>query len=87
MSCGTETYRAPEIEFKEDDDSYYSQPSDIFSMGVLLFIMYTMRPPFYQCSDKDNYYKLIVNNYTGLFWKTYGEFIGQDESLFFPEEF
>lgn len=39
---GTEGYMAPEVQLK----NYDGKKADIFSCGVILFIMYTATPPF-----------------------------------------
>lgn len=52
---GTEGYMAPEIQTK----NYQGAKADIFSCGVILFIMFTASPPFERSVPNDPYYKLI----------------------------
>ena len=52
---GTEGYMAPEIQTK----NYEGAKADIFSCGVILFIMCTASPPFERSVPNDPYYKLI----------------------------
>jgi serine/threonine protein kinase len=52
---GTEGYMAPEIQTKQ----YIGSRVDIFSAGVILFIMYTGTPPFEKTTATDSYYRLI----------------------------
>lgn len=46
---------APEIQTKQ----YIGSRVDIFSAGVILFIMYTGTPPFEKTTATDSYYRLI----------------------------
>jgi serine/threonine protein kinase len=56
--CGTVAYMAPEVAGKAK--TYKGPPADIFSCGVLLFMMHTAVEPFYQSNDK--WHKQIMNN-------------------------
>ena len=49
---GTEGYKAPEI--VERTGNYDGRAVDIFSMGVILFIMLTRSPPFGDDASKKN---------------------------------
>jgi serine/threonine protein kinase len=61
---GTEGYMAPEIQTK----NYEGAKADIFSCGVILFIMYTASPPFERSVPGDPYYKLIKDKNHTAFW-------------------
>lgn len=63
---GTEVYMAPEIHQK---NGYHSQTTDIFALGVLLFVLVTGVMPFVKATPNDCHYKLITHNKFGLFWK------------------
>lgn len=66
---GTEGYMAPEIQSKD----YVGTCVDIFSAGVILFIMYTGTPPFEKTTPNDSYYRLIKErNYT-TFWNAHSK--------------
>ena len=65
---GTETYIAPEIENKRSDETYKGQQADIFSLGVLLWIMHFARPPFTSSSNNDRMYPLLQRK-PEIFWK------------------
>jgi serine/threonine protein kinase len=57
-SCvGTSGYRAPEIY----TGKYEGLPADMFSIGVILFVMYTRTVPFATASPNDRQYSLIKN--------------------------
>ena len=49
---GTEGYKAPEI--VEKKGKYDGRAADVFSMGVILFIMLTKTPPFGGDASKKN---------------------------------
>ena len=64
---GTLSYAAPEILSKK---TYYGLFADIFSCGVILFILVTGKLPFELAVMHDPFYKyFIVNDYEG-FWTT-----------------
>ena len=63
-TAGTRGYMAPEILEKKD----YNAKCDIFSAGVILFIMLTARPPFSHATKTDKKYGLIVNGKYKQFW-------------------
>lgn len=77
---GTEGYMAPEIQSK----NYLGTRVDIFSAGVILFIMYTGTPPFEKTTPNDSYYRLIKEkNYT-TFWSAHSK---RKPLGFYPEDF
>merc|ERR1719320_1476112 len=51
--CGTPGFQAPEIRRAEN----YTKSCDIFSCGVVLFILLTGHPPFVHASSKDKWYR------------------------------
>lgn len=60
---------APEIQSKH----YKGTQVDVFSAGVILFIMYTGTPPFEKTTPTDSYYRLIKErNYT-TFWNAHSK--------------
>lgn len=61
---GTEGYMAPEVQTK----NYDGRKADIFSSGVILFIMFTATPPFERSVPNDPYYKLIKDKNYMAFW-------------------
>ena len=48
---------APEV---SESETYEGPPCDVFSCGVLLFMMHTAIEPFYKAGDK--WHKLIMKN-------------------------
>ena len=65
---GTMTYMAPEI---KEGKTYKGTQVDLFSLGVILFILYSGHPPFSMANEEDNYYKLLATNRSDLFWKAH----------------
>lgn len=64
---GTTRYMAPEFHLKEP---YLGIQVDIFAAGVVLFILYTGRPPFSEATLQDSYYSNFFSGDVGKFWKT-----------------
>jgi len=62
---GTRGYQAPELLKKKS----YSKACDIFSAGVVLFILLTGYPPFEQAVKSDKWYLPIALNDPDKFWK------------------
>ena len=63
---GTESYSAPEIIMRQPFNGY---KADVFSLGVILFIMLTAKRPFRNARKFDNYYQHIRKGHFELFWK------------------
>jgi len=62
---GTKGYQAPEILLKRG----YTKKADIFSCGVLLFIMLTRKPPFMEADPKnDGFFRAIAKGKYDQFW-------------------
>ena len=59
-------YLAPELLINKDSVGFYN---DIFSCGVLLFILVTGYPPFNQACSQDVYFNLIKRRQFSSFWK------------------
>ena len=55
---GTKTYMAPEI---KEGKTYSGTKVDLFSMGVILFIIVKGTFPFLEAKKDDQYYKLLMN--------------------------
>ena len=77
---GTPGYMAPEIVNK----NYIGTQVDIFSAGVILFIMYAGNPPFERSDQTDPYYQLLINKNYSIFWKAHSRKCSHN---FFTEEF
>lgn len=69
--CGTPMYMAPEV----IDEHEYSRQCDIWSIGVILYILLTGSPPF-QAPTEEKLYQLIkqgVLDFTHPCWQTINE--------------
>jgi len=55
---GTEAYMAPEIHFARSSPCL-AKLTDIFSLGILFFIMTFGAPPFYSAQPSDTYFKYL----------------------------
>jgi serine/threonine protein kinase len=56
MNCGTHGYRAPET-YLESNEGYEGDKADIFSLGVILFILVFGVPPFHSATKDDSFYR------------------------------
>jgi len=61
---GTRGYQAPELLKKKK----YGKACDIFSAGVVLFILLTGYPPFEQAMKSDKWFKPLANGDPDTFW-------------------
>lgn len=64
--CGTTGYIAPELLMKQP---YNGIANDIFSLGVILFVLVTGTMPFRSATSKDQFYNLIWRGDYDKFWK------------------
>jgi len=56
---GTEMYAAPEIINKNSSETYKGVPADIFTLGVLFWILRFAAPPFHSSKSNDRNYQLL----------------------------
>ncbi|CAD8124980.1 unnamed protein product [Paramecium sonneborni] len=82
-NLGTPGYMAPEIVAKKE---YNGTKADIFSAGVILFILHAGSPPFSQASEKDSYFRLLLTNKQDQFWNYHLRYKGGNPE-FFPQDF
>jgi len=66
---GTKTYMAPEI---KEGKTYDGRLTDIFSAGVILFIIVLGIFPFSEAKKDEYYYKLIYEGKLEKYWKKTG---------------
>lgn len=66
---GTMTYMAPEI---KEGKTYDGKKIDIFSTGVILFIIVQGIFPFKEAKKDEFFYKLILENKLDTYWKKVG---------------
>jgi len=62
--CGTLSYLAPEV----IKGKQYGYAADIFSLGVVLFVLVTKLMPFEYATGKDWWYNKIRTNKPDMFW-------------------
>ena len=70
---GTSSYMAPEV---LSGDSYHGKLADIYSLGVILFIMRMGNMPMEVASTQDKQFKCLAGNRPDLFWSLHAN---QDE--------
>jgi len=61
---GTKGYQAPEVLLRRG----YTLKCDIFSLGVLLFVILTKHPPFRQAISEDQWFRQIAKKQFSAFW-------------------
>jgi serine/threonine protein kinase len=84
--CGTENYMAPEVLASyEERKQYEGEPVDVFSCGVILFIMVVGSMPFQIATPDNDLYKYIHQGRWKHFWRKYQSMQGGLEEV--PESF
>jgi len=66
---GTRGYQAPELLLNQK----YDLKCDIFSVGVILFILLAGYPPFEQASKTDKWFKPLIKGNIDKFWKAHSK--------------
>lgn len=64
-NCGTEKYRAPEL---NENKPYFADKADIFTLGVILFVMLKGNQAFSKAIQSDKCYKYIYKEDYKTFW-------------------
>jgi len=67
--CGTLAYLAPEVIKGKN----YTEKADIFSLGVVLFVIHTKLMPFEFATGKDWWYSQIKNGTPEMFWMAHAK--------------
>ena len=69
--CGTQAYMAPEIlELNQGVARKYDGfKADVFSAGVILFVMTRGIPPFFKAEKSDRYFKVMIMERWDLYWR------------------
>jgi len=62
---GSKRYMAPEI---KEEKKYDGRKTDIFSIGVILFVLVQGIFPFREGNKDDYFYKLLINQNYNLYW-------------------
>lgn len=65
---GTDGYRPPELELGQ---KYTGAQTDLFALGVIIFVMYSGNPPFLSAKPNDKVYNLIKEKKYSSFWKVH----------------
>jgi serine/threonine protein kinase len=65
---GSSSYMAPEVNLRMD---YRGDTADIFSCGVILFIMVSKSPPFCEALPNDPHYRIIAAKKPEIFWRVH----------------
>ena len=73
IKIGSLGYCAPEI---LNNSSYTGEKADIFSLGVMLFILCSGFPPFNQAVSDDSLFKMIKSQNFIEFWSIWEEQVG-----------
>ena len=68
-NCGTPTYMAPEMLTR--GRGYDPTATDVWALGVILFIMLAGFPPFQQPSNSDWWFAKLAQNKHSLFWQAH----------------
>jgi len=68
--CGTQAYMAPEIiQLNNGGEAKYDGfAADVFSAGVVLFVMARGIPPFFVAEPDDRYFRIMAANRWDLYW-------------------
>jgi serine/threonine protein kinase len=75
--AGTDEYMAPEILRRK---KYKGSVADLFTIGIVLFMMVTKKRPFMKASLKDDFYKFLAFNKPEKFWEIHIKGYGSDFS-------
>ena len=75
--CGSASYMAPEL-LKSEDEKYDGKKADIFSLGVVLYLMLTAQMPFLKALDR--YYQILTQD-SQTFMKDYCKTELTDDAL------
>lgn len=60
-NVGTKQYQAPEILYNAaTKESFVGKPADIYSLGIILFVLHFRNVPFSKADNTDEGYKLII---------------------------
>ncbi|CDW83801.1 protein kinase domain containing protein [Stylonychia lemnae] len=81
---GTLPYQAPEINLNL---RYRGEDADVFSLGIILFIMVTGLPPFKVADESDFFYKQIIHGKTAEYWAYFQNCVQQSGGQTFSENF
>lgn len=65
--AGTPSYRPPEM-WADDYKGHNGIKTDIFQLGIVLFILQTGMRPFHEATRTDSYYKTALAGRWDLFW-------------------
>jgi serine/threonine protein kinase len=78
-SLGTEGYMAPELD--SSNTKYDGVKVDSFALGVLLFLFSFGRPPFFNATPEDPFYKHFYTGDYDAFWAIYEEKLNEGKKI------
>lgn len=73
---------APEQHLKR---KYDGEKVDIFALGVILFVMMSMHPPFNSAVPSDQYYVALASEKYDIFWKKHSQNKPNKNDFYSPE--
>ncbi|CDW89341.1 protein kinase domain containing protein [Stylonychia lemnae] len=83
-TLGTVPYQAPEINLRQ---TYKGEDVDVFSLGIILFIMVTGLPPFKVADDSDFFYRQIIHGKMAEYWDYFKSQVKLNGGSEFSENF
>jgi len=69
--CGTAGYMAPEVETSQTHTAYDASAADVWSCGVVLFLMVSGAPPYQVARASDWWFDKLAKQKYDLFWKAH----------------
>ena len=81
-TLGTKGYMAPEQHLGR---LYQGEHVDLFAMGVILFVMISMHPPFNEAIPQDQFYVALASKNYEAFWRKHSQNKPEGDAFYSPE--